>query len=98
MTNQIRGGPAFLLVLCAVVALSAFAVDGLAHDEKDGHKHDHDKKAPDKKDKKAKEPYTGPKLVHPRGDHIDYKRTYLEALTEARIRNLPVFVSRHKDF
>ena len=30
--------------------------------------------------------------------HLQYRKTYLEALTEARIRNLPVFVSRHKDF
>lgn len=37
-------------------------------------------------DKKAKKP------------HLQYRRTYLEALTEARIRNLPVLVSRHKDF
>lgn len=30
--------------------------------------------------------------------HLQYRKTYLEALTEARIRNLPVLVSRHKDF
>ena len=30
--------------------------------------------------------------------HLDFKRTYGAALEEARIRNLPVFVSRHKDF
>lgn len=31
-------------------------------------------------------------------DHLAYKKTYADALLEARIRNLPVFVSRHKDF
>ena len=31
-------------------------------------------------------------------EHLDFKRTYAQALREARIRNLPVFVSRHKDF
>ena len=31
-------------------------------------------------------------------DHLEYRRTYEGALFEARIRNLPVFVSRHKDF
>ncbi|MDJ0523611.1 MAG: hypothetical protein QNJ90_16190 [Planctomycetota bacterium] len=51
-----------------------------------------DKKAP------AKKGASGPQLKHPKGAHLDYKRTYLAALTEARIRNLPVFVSRHKDF
>ena len=30
--------------------------------------------------------------------HLDFKRTYADALLEARIRNLPIFVSRHKDF
>ena len=29
--------------------------------------------------------------------HLDYKRTYLEALTESRLRNVPLIVSRHKD-
>jgi len=31
-------------------------------------------------------------------DHLDFKKTYAAALREARIRNVPVFVSRHKDF
>ncbi len=30
--------------------------------------------------------------------HLDFQATYAQALLEARIRNLPVFVSRHKDF
>ena len=51
-----------------------------------------------KKDAPAKKEAAGPQLKHPKGAHLDYKRTYLAALTEARIRNLPVFVSRHKDF
>ena len=28
---------------------------------------------------------------------LDWRRTYGDALMEARIRNLPVFVTRHKD-
>ncbi len=31
------------------------------------------------------------------GDHLRWRRTYREALLEARIRNLPVLVTRHKD-
>lgn len=30
--------------------------------------------------------------------HLRYSRTYAEALWEARLRNVPVFLSRHKDF
>lgn len=30
--------------------------------------------------------------------HLDYRITYERALLEARIRNVPVFVSRQKDF
>lgn len=30
--------------------------------------------------------------------HLRYQKTYAGALLEARVRNLPVFVSRHKDF
>lgn len=30
--------------------------------------------------------------------HLRYQKTYAAALREARIRNLPVFISRHKDF
>jgi hypothetical protein len=33
-----------------------------------------------------------------KGPHLDYRRSYAEALTEARIRNVPVFFSRQKDF
>lgn len=29
--------------------------------------------------------------------HLDYRRTYAEALLESRIRNVPVLVTRHKD-
>jgi hypothetical protein len=32
------------------------------------------------------------------GKHLRYQRSYAAALLEARIRNLPVLVSRHKDF
>ncbi len=31
-------------------------------------------------------------------EHLDFQRSYGAALRQARIRNLPVFVSRHKDF
>ncbi|MHC5012069.1 MAG: hypothetical protein ACYTG6_14170 [Planctomycetota bacterium] len=31
-------------------------------------------------------------------EHLDYRTTYEEAMLEARIRNVPIFVSRHKDF
>lgn len=34
----------------------------------------------------------------PEKPHLDYRRTYEQALYESRIRNLPTFVSRHKDF
>jgi hypothetical protein len=30
--------------------------------------------------------------------HIEFRATYEQALLESRIRNVPVFVSRHKDF
>ncbi len=30
-------------------------------------------------------------------EHLHWRRTYGEALLEARIRNIPVFVTRHKD-
>ena len=29
--------------------------------------------------------------------HLEYRRTYADALLESKVRNLPVFVSRHKD-
>lgn len=31
-------------------------------------------------------------------DHLPFQRSYAAALLEARVRNLPIFVSRHKDF
>jgi hypothetical protein len=31
-------------------------------------------------------------------DVLRYRRSYGEALREARVRNVPVLVSRHKDF
>jgi len=34
----------------------------------------------------------------PKGPSLAFRHTYADALLEARIRNLPVFVSRHKDF
>ena len=43
-------------------------------------------------DKKAKKKTVAGK------DHLDFKKTYADALLESRIRNVPVFVSRHKDF
>jgi hypothetical protein len=39
-----------------------------------------------------------PKSKISKEGHLQYRRTYEGALLEARIRNLPVFVSRHKDF
>lgn len=33
-----------------------------------------------------------------KGAHLEYRRTYADALLEARIRNVPVFFSRQKDF
>ena len=30
--------------------------------------------------------------------HLEFRPTYERALLEARVRNVPVFVSRHKDF
>lgn len=30
-------------------------------------------------------------------EHLHFRKTYADALLEARIRNLPVLVSRHKD-
>lgn len=35
---------------------------------------------------------------HPDGPHLRYQTTYADAMLEARIRNVPVFFSRHKDF
>ncbi len=33
-----------------------------------------------------------------KNEHLEYRSSYGRALAEARIRNVPVFVSRHKDF
>lgn len=35
---------------------------------------------------------------HPKGAHLAYKTNYADAMLEARIRNVPIFFSRHKDF
>ncbi len=35
---------------------------------------------------------------HPKGDHLAYKTSYAEAMLESRVRNVPIFFSRHKDF
>ena len=32
-----------------------------------------------------------------REPHLDFRRSYAEALLEARVRNVPVLVTRHKD-
>jgi hypothetical protein len=32
------------------------------------------------------------------GPHLRFQRTYAEALLEARVRGIPLLVSRHKDF
>jgi hypothetical protein len=34
----------------------------------------------------------------PKGPHLEFRRTYAEALLESRVRGMPLFVSRHKDF
>ena len=36
--------------------------------------------------------------THPKGAHLRYMTDYAEALLEARVRNVPIFFSRHKDF
>ena len=36
--------------------------------------------------------------THPKGEHLRYMTDYSEALLEARVRNVPIFFSRHKDF
>jgi hypothetical protein len=38
------------------------------------------------------------RIPPPGAPHLRYRRSYAEALRVARLRNLPVFVSRHKDF
>lgn len=72
-----------LVLLVSAVACAALFVAAAA----DLQAGDDEKAAAKSKAKAAPEPA-----------HLDYKRTYAEALREARIRNLPVFVSRHKDF
>jgi hypothetical protein len=36
--------------------------------------------------------------AHPKGAHLRYVTDYDDALLEARVRNVPIFFSRHKDF
>ncbi|MDJ0972951.1 MAG: hypothetical protein QNJ98_00650 [Planctomycetota bacterium] len=36
--------------------------------------------------------------THPKGAHLRYQKTYADAMLEARLRNVPIFFSRHKDF
>ncbi len=36
--------------------------------------------------------------AHPKGEHLRYVTDYGDALLEARVRNVPIFFSRHKDF
>ena len=48
-------------------------------------------------------PLVGPLAPSQAGDadekpHLQFRPTYHDALLEARIRNLPVFISRHKDY
>jgi hypothetical protein len=42
-------------------------------------------------------PAGGPTLAGDEKDHLAWRRTYGEALREARIRGVPVLVTRHKD-
>ncbi len=35
---------------------------------------------------------------HPKGAHLRYMTSYEAAMVEARVRNVPIFFSRHKDF
>jgi hypothetical protein len=35
---------------------------------------------------------------HPEGPHLRYAPSYAEAMLEARIRGVPIFFTRHKDF
>ncbi len=36
--------------------------------------------------------------THPKGEHLRYQTTYAAAMMESRVRNVPVFFARHKDF
>lgn len=36
--------------------------------------------------------------AHPKGEHLTYRTSYAEAMLESRVRNVPIFFSRHKDF
>ncbi len=45
-----------------------------------------------------KSPKKSPKQSTKKKAHLAFQKTYEAALLEARIRNVPVFVSRHKDF
>ncbi len=35
---------------------------------------------------------------HPKGEHLNYRTSYAAAMLESRVRNVPIFFSRHKDF
>ena len=35
---------------------------------------------------------------HPKGPHLRYIQSYEAAMRESRIRNVPIFFCRHKDF
>lgn len=52
----------------------------------------------DTKKAKAKPAEAKPAEAARAKDHLPFQKTYGAALLEARIRNLPIFVSRHKDF
>lgn len=37
-------------------------------------------------------------IQHPKGKHLRYVTNYADAMLEARVRGVPIFFSRHKDF
>ncbi len=79
---------ASFVVLCVALALGfTFSTSSVAGDEKEP--------AAKTKAKAAKKKASASKKAKA---HLDFKKTYVAALREARIRNLPIFASRHKDF
>ncbi len=74
----------FALLSCSILAFGFLAAAG------DLHAGDEDKAPKGKQDKS--------KVAKRDAKHLRYQKTYATALLEARIRNLPVFISRHKDF
>ncbi len=82
-----RTAPALLV---AALALLVNTGEGWAGDGADGGAKTASKKATPKK--------APAKATLPKGPSLAFRPTYADALLEARIRNLPVFVSRHKDF